>query len=360
MDAGLLGKEEEVSYDPSNIGKITSIQFAVTKTNPPITQSKSNEQSVQQTPQPSNFSGCDPSSICKMLREKYSTLINKFYGIAERKVSIVDDYGDENWAALDKEIERVISKIAAVEGWGEDTEEQTMAEKQAFYSGMLWIGKEGRNSEGMAAHRFREKFGTWPRGLRRVASPPSFECQQFDKHCRLKWSNGMKIGNEKVDWTPPSKSRTTNCSSLARAYKELSKFLSQSFRDQHAKGKSEQPRACNYLIMSGIDFEIYIKELLGSLGLENIQHTPITNDQGADLLARKDGRLIVIQAKRYSCPVGNSAVQEVLGALHFYHGDEGWVVSNSTFTPSAKELARRAGVRLIDGYDLARLSTANL
>jgi len=70
--------------------------------------------------------------------------------------------------------------------------EYSMQEKQEFYSGMIWIAKEGGNPEGMAAHRFREKFGTWPRCLRRVASPPSFECEQFDRHCRIKWAKSMK------------------------------------------------------------------------------------------------------------------------------------------------------------------------
>jgi len=33
------------------------------------------------------------------------------------------------------------------------------------------------------------------------------------------------------------------------------------------------------------------------------------------------------------------------------------LVTNSTFTRSAKELAQRTGIRLIDGYELRRLSS---
>jgi Restriction endonuclease len=66
---------------------------------------------------------------------------------------------------------------------------------------------------------------------------------------------------------------------------------------------------------------------------------PATGDQGADLIAKKNGRTIIIQAKCYQGTVGNKAVQEVISALAYYGGDEGWVVTNSFFTPSAKALA---------------------
>jgi restriction system protein len=45
-------------------------------------------------------------------------------------------------------------------------------------------------------------------------------------------------------------------------------------------------------------------------------------------------------------------VQEIVGALRFYNADEGWVVTNSIFTPSARSLARANNIRLIDGHDL--------
>jgi restriction system protein len=45
-------------------------------------------------------------------------------------------------------------------------------------------------------------------------------------------------------------------------------------------------------------------------------------------------------------------VQEVVAALKFYKADEAWVVTNSSFTPSARSLAQANNVRLIDGHDL--------
>ena len=61
--------------------------------------------------------------------------------------------------------------------------------------------------------------------------------------------------------------------------------------------------------------------------------------RGADLIAERDGRKAIIQTKRYDGAVGNKAVQEVIGALTFYGGDEGWAVTN-------RLLRRRPGLLL--------------
>lgn len=42
-------------------------------------------------------------------------------------------------------------------------------------------------------------------------------------------------------------------------------------------------------------------------------------------------------------------MQEVLGAIKFYGCTAGMVVTNSTFTDAARELARKAQVALFDG-----------
>jgi len=75
-------------------------------------------------------------------------------------------------------------------------------------------------------------------------------------------------------------------------------------------------------------------------------------DHAAHLIAVKGAITIIVQAKLHQGPVGNKAVQEVIGAVTFYGGDEGWVVTNSTFTTSAKALAQKAGIRLVDGRAL--------
>jgi superfamily II DNA or RNA helicase len=93
------------------------------------------------------------------------------------------DFGYDNAIAKAKELGFEPSKSGR---------QYTMSEKQQWYSGFLWICRERGKSEGMAAHRFREKFGVWPRGLRTVAAHPSFEVEQFDRHRRIAWAKSQE------------------------------------------------------------------------------------------------------------------------------------------------------------------------
>jgi len=80
----------------------------------------------------------------------------------------------------------------------------------------------------------------------------------------------------------------------------------------------------------------------------NARATKGSGDQGADVIAEsKAGLKIIVQCKLYSQPVGNKAVQEVYSALKYYSGDYAFVITNSTFTKSAKQLADSNQVMLL-------------
>lgn len=103
--------------------------------------------------------------------------------------------------------------------------------------------------------------------------------------------------------------------------------------------------------MTGVEFEVYLGRLLRNQGYETAG-TPASHDQGADLILHKEGRRVVVQAKRWAGPVGNKAVQETIAAKMFYKADDAWLVTNSTFTKSARQLAGQCEVRLVDGTEL--------
>jgi len=203
-------------------------------------------------------------------------LVDRFLEVADRKVSLLDDYGDEKWDALPKEIQTCLLKFAQNENDGCTTEN---AIKEALKNG--------------------------------------------------------------YDWMVPEK------------YQWLKTHLESEFREYHEK-RSRSASEPEFEELSGTEFETYLARLLKQDGFENIRGTAATGDQGADLLATKDNRTIVIQAKRYRGSVGNKAVQEVVAAVKFYSADEGWVITSGTFTMSAKALAQANQVRLIDGYALRK------
>lgn len=78
-----------------------------------------------------------------------------------------------------------------------------------------------------------------------------------------------------------------------------------------------------------------------------------SGDYGADLVAEVNGKLLVIQCKFYSTPVGYDAVQQVYAAKSVYKGTWCCVVSNASFTRQAIVGSRKLGVRLLSHADIA-------
>lgn len=106
--------------------------------------------------------------------------------------------------------------------------------------------------------------------------------------------------------------------------------------------------------MEGIQFEKYLGYLFTTQGYK-VRVTKAVGDYGADLVLSKDGRRIVVQAKRYSKNVGLKAVQEVQGAKAYYGASEAWVITNRDYSTQAYNLAKSNGVRLINRDQLVEM-----
>ena len=98
-------------------------------------------------------------------------------------------------------------------------------------------------------------------------------------------------------------------------------------------------------LMSGPEFESAVCSLFKAMGYA-VHVTKQSGDQGIDVIAEKDSVKIGIQAKCYASAVGNAAVQEAAAGKVFYGCGKAMVVTNSTFTKSAVELAAANGVIL--------------
>lgn len=109
--------------------------------------------------------------------------------------------------------------------------------------------------------------------------------------------------------------------------------------------------------MEGIQFEQYLGHLFRGQGYKT-EVTKAAGDYGADLILQKDGKKIVVQAKRYSKNVGIKAVQEAQASIAHYGAVEAWVVSNSDYTTAAYELAKSNRVMLISREALIEMILA--
>ncbi len=110
--------------------------------------------------------------------------------------------------------------------------------------------------------------------------------------------------------------------------------------------------------MSGEKFEEFLLLHFRAQGYKGYQ-TPRTEDYGADLFLEKDGRKIVIQAKRWKQTVGIEAVQQVIGAIKYYNAHKGIVITNSYFSENAHQLAKSNGLELWDRTKLIELMSKN-
>ncbi|KLU59956.1 restriction endonuclease [Peptococcaceae bacterium CEB3] len=103
--------------------------------------------------------------------------------------------------------------------------------------------------------------------------------------------------------------------------------------------------------MSGTEFEKRLAVLFCDLGY-SVKLTP-NNDFGADVVVENyRGGRTVVQAKRYSKPVGIKAIQEVVGSMGYYEAINALVITNKSFTPQAEKLATKNGVELWDRQQL--------
>lgn len=100
-----------------------------------------------------------------------------------------------------------------------------------------------------------------------------------------------------------------------------------------------------------VDYEAICAERLRHSGW-TARLTGGAGDQGADVIAEKGGRRLVLQCKLYTKPVNNKAVQEASAARQHERAHLAAVVTPAGYTASARSLAATTGVLLLHHDDL--------
>jgi superfamily II DNA or RNA helicase len=59
--------------------------------------------------------------------------------------------------------------------------------KQTFYSELLYIAEERAYNPYWANHKYKEKFGVWPRGLNEIKMPPTLTTMNWVKSQNIRW-----------------------------------------------------------------------------------------------------------------------------------------------------------------------------
>lgn len=114
------------------------------------------------------------------------------------------------------------------------------------------------------------------------------------------------------------------------------------------RAAEETPRSFdNFADYSPQEFQDFVGELFKKIGYE-VEMGKYTQDFGIDLVARKEGEVVVVEVKKWEVGnnVGAEVVRGVLGAMWKATANKAVVVTTSDFTVLAEEQARGAPVEL--------------
>lgn len=113
--------------------------------------------------------------------------------------------------------------------------------------------------------------------------------------------------------------------------------------------------------MTGREYEFVAADYLRRHGYHDVRVTRASGDYGVDLTCRCRGIRYAVQCKYYTHPVGISAVQQAVAGKAQYGCEGAMVITNSTLTRAAAQLAESNGVVVLQQVEQQGLSrTARL
>jgi hypothetical protein len=135
----------------------------------------------------------------------------------------------------------------------------------------------------------------------------------------------------------------------------MSKKISTDFKEVNLDFYLYSALPVRFQDVSPAEFEDFIAFLFQENGYDQKQ-TGYSSDFGADLIIKRDGLKTAVQVKRYFelHKVGVSDINQVVGAQQYYQCDQAMMITTSSYTPAAKELAEAAKVILWDWHRLEK------
>jgi hypothetical protein len=118
------------------------------------------------------------------------------------------------------------------------------------------------------------------------------------------------------------------------------------------------PRLDYFLALTPREFEEVVAELVVPLGYTGVRVVGGAADLGVDVLCLdRERRKVAIQCKRFRLTndVSSPEVHKFIGSMVVPRVERGIIVTTSTFSAPARDLARDQGIRLIDGAELSRI-----
>ena len=110
----------------------------------------------------------------------------------------------------------------------------------------------------------------------------------------------------------------------------------------------------HWMSLSGPEFERELGTLFSHMGYR-VESTPVSGDQGIDLILRKDGKTTVVQCKSHRKPVGPAVARELYGSMVASHADSAILACTGGFTRGVEEFVRGKPIALVSASEIATL-----
>jgi hypothetical protein len=85
-----------------------------------------------------------------------------------------------------------LSAIQSVPGEMEELGAGNRDDRQAFYSQLLYISNDRGYNRGWAAHKYKERFGVWPRGLEEKTLIPDLKIMNWIRSRQIAWAKSQR------------------------------------------------------------------------------------------------------------------------------------------------------------------------
>ncbi len=119
--------------------------------------------------------------------------------------------------------------------------------------------------------------------------------------------------------------------------------------------ENEQSRLEYLLNLNPYDFEKEVAKMFEKNGFETTV-TPKTNDGGKDIILKKNGKVYLVECKRYNTEnkVGRESLQKFFAAIYEFSAEGGYFITTSDFTTSAYAYPKAINnkIKLINGAKL--------
>jgi restriction endonuclease Mrr len=180
-----------------------------------------------------------------------------------------------------------------------------------------------------------------------------------------------RIKKATIEYEQARKRRLKNCEDLEKANANLRiARLQVKLSRRNQAGSQQSTRATlselsqftaslRWRHLTGKTWEGYLEQIFLKHGYK-VERTKVTGDQGVDLIVSHGRIRLAVQAKGYAGSVGNKAVQEAVAGRLYYQCTHSAVITNSSFTKSARDLAQKTDCILIDGSGIGRLHSHGL